>query len=80
MIGQRRFYPANTSLPFKLPGVKNVEIFFLKCLLFDRVRVDAPASIIASSSFTIGSKAPTKEGLAVIKNKELPFQDSVRDR
>ena len=46
--------------------------FFLKCPLFDRVRVEAPASIIASSSFTIGSKASIKDSLAVIKSS--PFK------
>ena len=46
--------------------------FFLKCPLFDRVRVDAPASIIASSSFTISSKASIQEGLGVIKSS--PFK------
>jgi hypothetical protein len=46
--------------------------YFLKCPLFDRVRVEAPPSIIASSSFTIGSKASIKDSLAVIKSS--PFK------
>ena len=46
--------------------------FFLKCPLFDLVRIEAPASIIASSSFTIGSKARIKDGLAVVKTS--PFK------
>ena len=46
--------------------------FFLKCPLFDLVRVEAPPSIIASSSFTIGSKARIKDSLAVVKNS--PFK------
>ena len=46
--------------------------FFLKCPLFDRVRVDAPASLIASSSFTIASKESIKAGLAVVKSS--PFR------
>jgi hypothetical protein len=46
--------------------------YFLKCPLFDRVRVEAPSSIIATSSFTLGSKALIKEGLAIVKTS--PFK------
>jgi hypothetical protein len=72
---------ASTYCPSKPTGEKNGEIFlsyfFLKCPLFDRVPVEAPASIIASSSFTIGSKASIKDSLAVIK--KLSLQDSICD-
>jgi hypothetical protein len=46
--------------------------FFIKCDLFDRVQIDAPAPAIKSSSFTLGSKASIKDGLKVVRNS--PFK------
>jgi len=61
------------ALPSQLEK-KMEKYFFLKCPLFDRVRVEAPASIIASSSFTIGSKASIKDSLAGDKKALLSRQ------
>lgn len=46
--------------------------YFIKCPLFDRVQIDAPALAIKSSSFTLGSKASIKDGLKVARNS--PFK------
>jgi hypothetical protein len=46
--------------------------YFLKCALFDRVRIEAPSSVIDSSSFTVRSKASVKDALTVAESS--PFK------
>ena len=46
--------------------------YFLKCALFDRVRIEAPSSVIDSSSFTVDSKASVKDALTVVGSS--PFK------
>ena len=53
----------------QLPTIWRQEMekyYFLKCALFDRVRIEAPTSVIDSSSFTVRSKASVKDALTVV--------------
>jgi hypothetical protein len=71
---------ARIALPSQLEKKMEKYFFLISFLSVPSLiapRIEASASIIASSSFTIGSKASIKDSLGVIK--KLSFQDSICD-